>query len=165
MDQPPVCLAQVSNMFVHRPFESNLPSMQWNLTLNVKRLLVFPSIQRADCAWPGSICLFRKVEFYQHVITLSPPVLTTGSRKAVSCLCDNACKRSPATCHKSRASWKLLSVPYTACMCCTGMIIRFKPSKKANKSSCWEISKVRQSTKLHNFAMQVHSSAGIFAIY
>ena len=42
-----------------------------------------------------SVC-FTKVEFYQNVINLSPPVPTTGSAKAfhvLSCLCDNACKR------------------------------------------------------------------------
>ena len=53
-----------------------------------------------------SIC-FRKVKCYQNVINFSPPVPTTGSPKAVhvlSCLYDNACKRSLAICHKSRAS-------------------------------------------------------------
>ena len=52
-----------------------------------------------------STCL-RKVEFYQGAIDMSPPVLTTGSTKAVhvlSCLCDNACKQSLAICRKSRA--------------------------------------------------------------
>ena len=49
-------------------------------------------------------------------------MLTTGSTKAVhvlSCLCDNACKRSLVICHKSRASCpvgRLLSVPiWPAC--------------------------------------------------
>ena len=64
----------------------------------------------------GFVC-FRKVEFYQHVIDLSPPVPTTGSPKTIhvlTCLCDNACKRFLVTCHKSRASCpvsRLLSVP------------------------------------------------------
>ena len=60
---------------------------------------------------------FRKVQFYQGAIDLFPPVLMTGSTKAIhvlSCLCDNACKRSLAICRKSRASCpvsRLLSVP------------------------------------------------------
>ena len=33
----------------------------------------------------GPVC-FRKVEFYQHVTNLSPPVPTTGSQKAVPCV-------------------------------------------------------------------------------
>ena len=48
---------------------------------------------------------FRKMEIYQHAIDLSPPVLRTGSPKVVhvlSCLCDNACERSLAICHKNR---------------------------------------------------------------
>ena len=65
------------------------------------------SVSVCQAGHPGSslarsIC-FRKVEFYQHVIDLSPPVLTTGSTKAVhllSCLCNNACKRSLAICRK-----------------------------------------------------------------
>ena len=63
-----------------------------------------------------SVC-FRKVEFYQGAIDLFPPVLMTGSTKAVhvlSCLCDNACKRSLAICRKSRVSYpisRFLSVP------------------------------------------------------
>ena len=70
------------------------------------------------------IC-FRKMKIYQHVINSFPPVLTIGSTKAVhvvhvlSCLCDNACKRSLAVCRKSRASCpvsRLLSVPiWPAC--------------------------------------------------
>ena len=62
-----------------------------------------------------SIC-FRKVECYQNVINFSSPVPTTGSPKAIhvlSCLCDNACKRSLAICRESRASCpvsRLLSV-------------------------------------------------------
>ena len=65
---------------------------------------------------PLSVC-FRKVESYQHLIDFSPPVPTTGSPKAVhvlSCLFDNACKRSLAICCKSRASCpvsRFLSVP------------------------------------------------------
>ena len=53
----------------------------------------------------------------KSAIYLFPPVLTTGSTKAVhvlSCLCGNACKRSLAICRKSRASCpvsRLLSVP------------------------------------------------------
>ena len=68
-----------------------------------------------------SVC-FRKVESYQNVIIFSPPVLMTGSPKAVhvlSCLCNHACERSLAICHKSRASCpvsRLLSVPmWPAC--------------------------------------------------
>ena len=63
-----------------------------------------------------SVC-FRKVELYQHVINLFPLMLTTGSTKAVhvlSCLRDNAHKRSLAICRKSKASCpinRLLSVP------------------------------------------------------
>ena len=63
-----------------------------------------------------SACL-RKLKFYQGAINLFPPVLTTSSTKAVhmlSCLCDNACKRSLAICRTSRASCpisRLLSVP------------------------------------------------------
>ena len=79
------------------------------------------SISVSQAVHPGSspaqsVC-YRKVEFYQNVIDSSPPVLTTGSLKAVhvlSCLCDNACKRSLAICRKSRASCpvsRLLSVP------------------------------------------------------
>ena len=62
------------------------------------------------------------LEFYQGAIELFLPVLTTGSTKVVhvlSCLCDNACKRSPAICRKSRASSpvsRLMSVPiWLAC--------------------------------------------------
>ena len=46
---------------------------------------------------PARSSCFRKVEFYQCATELLPPVLTTGSTKAVhalSCLCDNVCKRS-----------------------------------------------------------------------
>ena len=63
-----------------------------------------------------SVC-YRKVEIYQHVIKLSPPVLTTGLTKVVHvlpCLCDNASKRSLAMCRKRRAPClvsRLLSVP------------------------------------------------------
>ena len=70
----------------------------------------------------GTICLFRKVEIYRHVIDLFPPVLTTGSTKAVhvfSCLCYNACKRFLAICRKSRVLCpvnRLLAVPiWPAC--------------------------------------------------
>ena len=47
----------------------------------------------------------RKVEICQHVINSFPPVPTTGSKKAIHVLClyNNACKRSLAICHKSRA--------------------------------------------------------------
>ena len=53
---------------------------------------------------PARSTCFRKLEFYQNAIDLFPPVLTTGSTKAVhvlSCLCDNACKRFLAICRKS----------------------------------------------------------------
>ena len=71
---------------------------------------------------PARPTCFIKVEFYQNAIDMFPPVLTTGSTKAVhvlSCLCDNACKRSLAICRKSRAPYpvsRLLSVPiWPAC--------------------------------------------------
>ena len=69
-----------------------------------------------------SVC-FRKVKCFQNVINFSPPVPTTGSQKAVhvlSCLCDNACKRSLSICQKSRA----------LCMCWTGTLIWYKQSNK-----------------------------------
>ena len=61
-----------------------------------------------------------KVEFYQNVVDLSPPVPITGSPKAVhmlSCLCDNACKISLAIYNRIRASCpfnRLLFVPTCA---------------------------------------------------
>ena len=71
---------------------------------------------------PGVIRLFEKCGILSECYKLSPPVLTTGSPKAVhelSCLCDNACKRSLAICRKIRASCpvsRLLSVPiWPAC--------------------------------------------------
>ena len=61
-------------------------------------------------------------ELYHFVIDSLPPVPTTGSKKAVYvllCLCNNACKRSLAICHKSRALCpvsRFLSVPiWPAC--------------------------------------------------
>ena len=79
------------------------------------------SVSLCQAGHPGSrparSACFRKVEFYQAAIDLFPPMLTTGSTKAIhvsSCLCDNACKRSLAICRKSRASCpvsRLLSVP------------------------------------------------------
>ena len=70
---------------------------------------------------PGSLparsACHRKVELYHCAIDSFPPVLTTGSKKAVHvliCLCNNACKRSLAICRKSRALCpvsRLLSVP------------------------------------------------------
>ena len=83
------------------------------------------SVKRAvqDRAQLHPFVFHRKVEIYQHVINLFPPVLTTGSTKVVnmlSCLCDNACKRSLAVCHQSRESCpvsRLLSVPiWPACI-------------------------------------------------
>ena len=82
---------------------------------------IMVSISLCHAGRPGSslvrsICV-RKVEFYQHAVDLSPPVLTTGSTNVVqvlSCLCDNACKRSLAICCNSRASCpisRLLSGP------------------------------------------------------
>ena len=84
------------------------------------------SVSVCQAGHPGSSpawsACFRKVEFYQGAIDLFPPVPMTGSTKAVhaiSCLCDNACKRSLAICHKSRASCpviRLLFVPiWPAC--------------------------------------------------
>ena len=71
---------------------------------------------------PARSACFKEVEFYQGAIDMFPPVLTTGSTKAVhvlSCLCDNACKRSLAICHKRRALCpvsRFLSVPiWPAC--------------------------------------------------
>ena len=66
------------------------------------------SISVCQASHPGSslarsFC-FRKVEFYQNVINLSPLGPTTGSQEAVhvlSCLCDNACERSLTTCRES----------------------------------------------------------------
>ena len=79
------------------------------------------SISVCQAGRPGSNSVqsacFRKEEFFQNVMNLSPPVLTTGSPKAVhvlSCLCDNACKISLAIWCKSRVSCpisRLLSVP------------------------------------------------------
>ena len=65
---------------------------------------------------PRSACV-SKVELYHCAIDLSQPVPTAGSKKAVYvilCLCNYACKRSLAICHKSRALCpisSLLSVP------------------------------------------------------
>ena len=58
--------------------------------------MVIISICQTGSSLAQSIC-FRKVEFYQHIINLSPLVLRTGSPKTVhvfSCLCDNTYKRS-----------------------------------------------------------------------
>ena len=66
---------------------------------------------------PARSACFRKVEFYQGAIDLFPPVLMTSSTKAInvlSFLCDHACKRSLAICHKIRVSCpvsRLLSIP------------------------------------------------------
>ena len=71
---------------------------------------------------PSLSVSFRKMECYQCVIDLFPPVSIIGSPKAVhvlSCLCDNTCKRSLAIDHKSMTSCpigRLLSVPiWPAC--------------------------------------------------
>ena len=79
------------------------------------------SVSVCQAARPGSSpalsACFRKERFCKYVINSFPPALMTGSQKAVhllSCLCDNACKRSLAICCKSRASCpnsRLLSVP------------------------------------------------------
>ena len=79
------------------------------------------SVSVYEAGGPGSLpaqsACHRKVEFYYCAIDLLPPVLTTGSKKAVHvllCLCNNACKRSLAICRKSRALCpvsRLLSVP------------------------------------------------------
>ena len=85
------------------------------------------SVSVCQAGGPGSLpaqsTCFRKVEFYHCVIHSFPPVLTTGSKKAVHvllCLCNNACKRSLAICRKSRALCsvsRLLSVPiWPACV-------------------------------------------------
>ena len=70
---------------------------------------------------PGTFRLIQ-IKFYQHVITLSPPVHRLVYQRpchVLSCLCDIAYKRSPAICHKSRASCpvsRLLSAPlWPAC--------------------------------------------------
>ena len=72
---------------------------------------------------PARSACHRKVEFYHCIIDSLPPVLTTGSKKAVHvllCLCNNACKSSLAICRKSRALCpvsRLLSVPiWPACV-------------------------------------------------
>ena len=94
-------------------------------TVRFWQFLPVSGLSKIVKACPGSspaqsIC-YRKVEIYQHVINSLPPVLTTGSTKAVhvhSCLRDNACKRSLAICHKSRASCSvhvLLCLCYDAC--------------------------------------------------
>ena len=112
----------------------------WGQVL-VNSIMVSLSISQAGR--PGSSLAqsvyFRKVEVCLNVINLSPPVPTTGSPKAVhvlSCLCDNACKRSPSTCRKSRISCpvsRLLSVfSYMVCMCWTGTLIWLK-NKQTNK--------------------------------
>ena len=73
------------------------------------------SVSLCEASHPGS--RFRKVEFYHCAIDLFPPVLMTGSTKAVHvllCMCNNACERSLAICRKSRALCpvgRLLSVP------------------------------------------------------
>ena len=74
-----------------------------------------------EAGGPGSLpaqsACHRKVRFYHCVIDSLPPVLTTGSKKAVHvllCLCNNACKRSLAIFRKSSALCpvsRLLSVP------------------------------------------------------
>ena len=73
---------------------------------------------------PPQTACYRKVELYHCVIDSFPPVPTTGSKKAVHvllCLCNNACKRSVAICHKSRALCpvsRLLSVPIWPAAAC-----------------------------------------------
>ena len=69
-----------------------------------------------------SVCFSQKGGDLPDVINLFPPQLGTGSPKTahvLSCICDNACKRSLAICRKSRASCpfsRLLSVPiWPAC--------------------------------------------------
>ena len=79
------------------------------------------SVSVYQAGGPGSLparsACFRKVEFCHCVIDSLPPVLMTGSKKAVHvllCLCNNACKRFLAICRKSRALCpvsRLLSVP------------------------------------------------------
>ena len=81
-----------------------------------------------------SIC-FRKVEFFQSVINLSPPVSTTGSPKPIhvlSCLCDTACKRSLVICRKNWASCpvsRLLPVPIWPACAEQGRWYDFKQTK------------------------------------
>ena len=82
------------------------------------------TIYSIDVFWGDDTKVCFKVQtclslyfFYQNVMNLYPPVPTIGSPRAVYvslCLCDNACKRSLAICHKSRKSCpisRLLSVP------------------------------------------------------
>ena len=107
-----------------------------NFNLDNKLIILIPrgrgngtvvSVSVCQAGGPGSLpaqysACHRKVEFYHCVIDSPPPVPTTGSKQAVhvSCLCNDACKRSLAICRKSRASCsvsRLLSVPYLACMC------------------------------------------------
>ena len=76
------------------------------------------SISACQAGCPGSSLVwsafFRKVEFYQNLMNLSPPVLATGSQKAIhvlSYLCDNACEISVVLCRKSRASCPISRLP------------------------------------------------------
>ena len=67
---------------------------------------------------PRTAC-YRKVELYHCVIDSLPPVLTTGSKKAVHvllCLCNNACKRSLAICRKSRALCPIIILLFLYCL-------------------------------------------------
>ena len=96
---------RLKESFPHFPTSSHKNDMVGSTAIPgwENSIMVSISVRQAVC--PGlspvwSVC-FRKVEFYQHAIHLSPPESTTGSPKAIhvlSCLCDNACKRSPAIC-------------------------------------------------------------------
>ena len=62
-------------------------------------------------------------------------MLTTGSQEAVhvlSCLCDNACKRSLAIWRKSMALCPSI-YPYIACMWWTGSLVWFKQTKNLTR--------------------------------
>ena len=68
---------------------------------------------------PGMVCLFQKGGILSECCQLAPisAEKATGSSMtvhALSCLCNNACKRSLTVCRKSRALCtvsRLLSVP------------------------------------------------------
>ena len=69
--------------------------------------LASPSVKRAIQDRSGMIRLFQKGGMLSECYQLSPPVLMTGSPKAVhvlSSLCDNASKRSLAICRKRYVS-------------------------------------------------------------
>ena len=79
-------------------------------------IMVSISVCHAGCQGSSrvrSVC-FRKVEIYQHAIDLCRWLVQQRLCHVLSCLCDNAFKRSIAVCRKSRVSCPIsrpLSVP------------------------------------------------------